>query len=51
MHGLDGRVVFDLLCVGDPVAVGDLRDLETAVAEIAIVDHGTTLPAVDDVGA
>ena len=50
VHRLDGGVVFDLRSVRDPVAIGDLRDLETAVAEIAIVDHATTLPAPADTG-
>ena len=40
VHRLDRRVVLDLRAVGHPVAVRDLRDLEAAVAEVAIVHHG-----------
>ncbi len=47
----DGCVVFDLRAVGDPVAVGDLCDFEAAVAEIAIVDHCSTLSPRRDSGA
>ena len=35
--------VVHLRAVRHPVAVGDLRDFETAVAEISIIDHPTTL--------
>src|SRR5690606_14618957 len=38
-------VVLDLGAVGEPVAVGDLGDLETRVAEVAVVDHGLNLTA------
>jgi len=47
-HARDGGVVLDLGAVGDPVAVGDLGDLQAGPAEVTVF-HGETLCPPDDV--
>src|SRR5699024_12503383 len=45
MHALLGRVVLHLRAVGEPIAVGDLGDLESAVSQISVLNDLSRRPS------